>query len=84
MSTRSKIPYEQTSLSDYITLDFKDSVIIGENSGNLIKQSANEDENFNVLIGNNVSSASLNISKNILIGYDNSKNLKNSTISISN
>ena len=38
MSTRSKIPYEQTSLSDYITLDFKDSVIIGENSGNLIKQ----------------------------------------------
>jgi hypothetical protein len=76
------IAYEQTSIIDYITLDFKDSVIIGENTANLIKLSPNFNENFNILIGNNVSSESTFISKNILIGYDNSKYLKNSTSNI--
>ena len=65
------------SLTNYISLDNKESVIIGEDSGKVILVSSFVNTFDNTFIGNKSGEFADNISKTILIGKNSGKNILN-------
>ena len=67
----------EDSLTNYISLDNKESVIIGEDSGKVILVSSFVNTFDNTFIGNKSGEFADNISKTILIGLSLKKTITN-------
>jgi hypothetical protein len=73
-----KLNFDGTDGSlNYINLDSKKSIIIGENAGEKILVSNTSNNEFNVLIGNNVIKNGNHVKESVIIGYGMCKNINN-------
>ena len=82
MSYTSRVNFDGTtdenfSELNYISLDIKNSIIIGENAGQNFLTSASTLDSFNVIIGQNTAQNSFDIGNSVIIGDNAAKNFNN-------